>query len=244
MAKESVSVGQFDKDNLGQSSGQAEELKEMMEDGRKIINAASDAAKQGKPLGDGGKVDVSVFSGLPLGLLICQPFIEVSKGQQALIDVYLDTIEKLAFDNNNAQSGESTEKSARTLDFTLERPVQQQDGSLTTQKEKISAPLLSLVPVPALLIDDVSVNFSVEIKSQEIDEKNNDTKGTTSAGYKGWGFSANITGEVSSSTRTQRTTDSSARYDISVRASQQPSTEGMNKLAEILASSIQPIKVQ
>ena len=37
------------------------------------------------------------FAGLPIGLLICQPILEVAKGQAALCQVYIQTIYQLAF---------------------------------------------------------------------------------------------------------------------------------------------------
>ena len=37
------------------------------------------------------------FAGLPLGLLVCTPIIEVAKGQSELCRVYLDYVYRLAF---------------------------------------------------------------------------------------------------------------------------------------------------
>lgn len=37
------------------------------------------------------------FTGLPIGLLICQPLIEVARGQAELCNVYLDQLFRLAF---------------------------------------------------------------------------------------------------------------------------------------------------
>ena len=47
-------------------------------------------AQDGKELKDPKEV-VSAFTDLPMGLLICQPFLEIAKGQAALCDVYLET---------------------------------------------------------------------------------------------------------------------------------------------------------
>ena len=41
------------------------------------------------------------FVGLPLGLLVCQPILEVAKGQAALCEVYLDYLFKLAFEKDS-----------------------------------------------------------------------------------------------------------------------------------------------
>ena len=82
MTKESLSIDRHNENNNEQSSNREEEFKTLMEDGRKIIDTANEAVKQDGQLGDGGKVDVSMFSGLSLGLLIRQPLIEAGKGSR------------------------------------------------------------------------------------------------------------------------------------------------------------------
>ena len=51
------------------------------------------------------------FTGLPLGLLVCQPILEVAKGQAALCDVYLNTLFELAFEYDK----QTEEYKARTI---------------------------------------------------------------------------------------------------------------------------------
>lgn len=45
------------------------------------------------------------FAGLPLGLLVCTPIIEVAKGQSELCRVYLDYVYKLAFIDGDPEKG-------------------------------------------------------------------------------------------------------------------------------------------
>lgn len=190
-------------------------------------------------LGDDAASTAKALSGLPMGVLIAQPFLEAVKGQQALTNLYLESLETIAYEQGDG-SGTGTRKT-RTIDFELERPVQEQDGEVSKQKVAVSAPLLSLVPLPALLIDDMTVNFTMEVKTQSIEKKDDSAKVTTSAGYKGWGFNASVTGEVSSNSSRSNTNDSSAKYDITVHASQQQPTEGMAKLTALFSSTIEPI---
>ena len=58
------------------------------------------------------------FTGLPLGLLVCQPILEVAKGQAALCDVYLNTLFELAFEYDK----ENKEYKTRII-FKLNRPI-------------------------------------------------------------------------------------------------------------------------
>lgn len=62
------------------------------------------------------------FTGLPIGLLICQPIIEVAKGQAELCNVYLDQLFRLAFKTMpDLTKDEAVE--ARTIKFKLNRTV-------------------------------------------------------------------------------------------------------------------------
>lgn len=62
------------------------------------------------------------FTGLPIGLLICQPLIEVARGQAELCNVYLDQLFRLAFKTMpDLTKAEAVE--ARTVKFKLNRMV-------------------------------------------------------------------------------------------------------------------------
>ncbi len=180
----------------------------------------------------------SQFVGLPLGLLVCQPIMEVAKGQAALCQVYLDNLFALAF-----QSDEKTgELKAKTVKFTLNRMVVN-NGDQKTVPIQVEAPLLSLVPVPAFTMDETTVRFTMEVRDQSVDKNSTSANVTTSAGYSGWGFKASISGSVTTQGEHTRTTDKSAKYEIYARACQQPPAEGMAKLTSIVASVIEPVDV-
>lgn len=157
------------------------------------------------------------FTGLPLGLLVCTPIIEVAKGQAELCRVYLDYVFKLAY-KDGKQDGE-----ANVIKFKLNRPVTDGEGNISQQEIEVSAPLISLVPVPAFTMDEATVQFTMEV------------------GASFWGFNAQLSGSVTTSASNTRSTDQSAKYNIYARASQQPPAEGMAKLSTIFASVIEPI---
>lgn len=178
------------------------------------------------------------FTGLPLGLLVSQPILEVTKGQAALCDVYLNTLFELAFEYDK----QTDEYKTRTIKFKLNRPIVNNDGTTDTVTVDVEAPILSLVPVPAFTMEEATVNFSMEVKTQNVDKDSTTEEAKSSLGYKGWGFTANISGSVTTTREHTRTTDKSAKYDIFARAAQQPPAEGMAKLTTILASVIEPIE--
>ncbi len=170
--------------------------------------------------------------GLPLGVLISQPIIEVAKGQAELCKVYLDTLFKLAFDDKGV---------TKTVKFKLNRPVVGSDGQTKLVACDVEAPLLSLVPVPAFAMDEATVNFSMEVKSQELEKDSTTSVVGTELSYSAWGFKGSISGKVSTDKEHTRSTDKSAKYEIFARAVQQDPAEGMAKLTSIFASVIEPI---
>lgn len=174
--------------------------------------------------------------GLPLGLLISQPIIEVAKGQAELCHVYLDTLFQLAFTQGKDQAME-----AKVISFTLNRPVVGDNGETKLVSCQIQAPLLALVPLPAFTMDEATVRFSMEIKSQEVEKDSTSTEAGGSASFSAWGFKAQISGKVSTDREHTRSTDKSAKYEIYARATQQQPAEGMAKLSSIFASVIEPI---
>jgi hypothetical protein len=179
------------------------------------------------------------FDGLPLGVLICSPLIEAAKGQSALVETYIKGIRQLAF----KRPDDPNDTTANMLSFEYEKPVVNEDGINSTEKMRISAPVLSLVPVPAFLMSEASINFTMEVKSQEAhkDTEKKEISGTVS--FSGWGVSASITGSVATSSENTRSSDQSAKYDITAKAIQMPPAEGMAKLTDLFASIVTPIKI-
>ena len=177
------------------------------------------------------------FTGLPIGLLICQPLIEVAKGQAELCNVYLDQLFRLAFKTMpNLEKGEAVE--TRTVKFKLNRMVvDATSGDTKPVTVEVEAPLLALVPVPAFTMEEATVNFtdSTSDKLTQSDES------TLQSSLSAWGFSTTISGKVTTSRENTRTSDKTAKYDIYARAAQQPAAEGMAKLSSIFASVIEPI---
>lgn len=175
------------------------------------------------------------FAGLPLGQLIAQPLVEVAKGQAELCEVYLSFLFKMAY-KDGKKDGETN-----LLTFTLNRQIVSEEGNSSVVPIQVQAPLLSLVPVPAFIMDEATVRFNMEVTEQTLSKNTGTEEVTTEYGSSFWGCHANISGKVSASHENTRKTDNSAKYEIYARAVQQEPSEGMAKLTSIFASVIEPI---
>lgn len=179
------------------------------------------------------------FESLPIDQLICAPILAVAQGQSELCRVYIDHLLELAFEKDN--DGKPTEN-ARVIKFNLTRNVITPDGEVKPQTVLVEAPLLALVPVPAFTMDEATVRFTMEVKEVSASKDTKTTEASATAGFSKWGFHAEVTGKVTTSSENTRSSDHSAKYDIYARAVQQQPAEGMAKLTQIFASVIEPIE--
>ena len=183
-------------------------------------------------------VQVSQFAGLPIESLICGPILAAARGQQELTALYIDGVKKLAYEDESA-------KKTNQIEFQYERPIIGADKKVTVQKCKVEAPLISLVPVPAFTMDELTVDFDMEVKSTELQDDKSHKDASSTVKYNSWfGLDASITGNISSDSEHKRQTDSSATYKIHARAVQQPPSEGMAKLTSLMAQAMEPITVE
>lgn len=192
-------------------------------------------------LGDGEIANQ--FAGLPLGLLICQPILEAAKAQLALCQIYINTLFEMAFDNPDEQDPDK--RTTRTIKFSFDRLIlDKETGAQSTKTMTLNVPLIALVPLPAFTMDEVTVDFDMEVKESNVDTDQSHSEVSTTDSFSFWGCEASITGNVSSDTMHTRQTDNSAKYSIHAHAVQQPPSEGMAKLTALFAQSMEPIEMK
>ncbi|HMW23019.1 MAG TPA: DUF2589 domain-containing protein [Burkholderiaceae bacterium] len=183
----------------------------------------------------------AAYAQMPIQDLVAAPFKAASDANMTLAGGLLDFVGKLGFE----ESASGSKPNARTVDFTVERPQQTASGDINKVKFDYSVPLLSLVPIPALLIEDVSVDFQMEVTDVSTSTQKTATEldATASAKYSFGFFSADfkVNGRVTTSRENTSSTNQSAKYQIHATARQQPMTQGMSTLLQLLASSMDPL---
>ena len=110
--------------------------------------------------------------------------------------------------------------------------------------QSVKAPFIGLVPIPSLLIDRVDVDFQMEVTDTSNVKSTTNTEVEAKASAKHWFINAEISGKVTTARENTRMTNHTAKYQIHVSASQQPQTEGLSKLMDIMASCIEPINTE
>lgn len=194
---------------------------------------------------------VKAFVGLPIEHLICDPILAVARGQKQLVSEYLDQLNELAFTKEDNKDGS---KNANIINLKMERLTNSSTtGEVATVNQTMQMPLIAIAPVPAFGMKDLSVSFQMEIKQSTANTDTSSKSSTTGASgsvdvKNSWGFgsvhakgSFNTSGTVSSSKTNTRTSDFSAKYEITATATQMPPTEGMAKFTQTMASMMEPI---
>ena len=177
------------------------------------------------------------FVGIPIAELVAAPLVAVCDSQKKLVQSACEFMTEIGFND---------EDKTRMVEYNLQRPI---EGSPNPQDIKVQAPFLGLVPLPNLLIDDVQVDFQMEVTAIETSTDNSAGEGSTSAnanfkfGCFGDG-SVNVSGKVSSSRENTRSTNHTAKYQVHVSERQQRQTEGLSKLTDIMASYVEPLPAE
>jgi len=183
---------------------------------------------------------VNMMQGLPMQDLIAAPLKAACDSQMQLAQSAYTFMKKIGF-----QDGDETKPNM--ISFSVDRPVETSEG-ISITKIDVQAPFLGLVPIPSLLIDDVSIDFQMEVNAATTSKENSAKEAELNAkvDFKVGVFakgSIDIHGKVSSSRENTRSTNQTAKYQVRVTARQQPPTEGLSKLMDIMASCTAPISI-
>jgi hypothetical protein len=195
------------------------------------------------------------FSGLPMGALIGGPLKAAAEANQQM------AMTQLTFMMNTCFTPDATDKTKYDpvmISMTLTRSVIQQaeDGnapSISQESTIFELPILTIIPLNSLAVDDVNIHFEMEVKSSFAQKNTTSTSSETAekGAFSGSGnigpFHVEISGSVShdskseSASDTTHTQSNSAKYEVTVHASQIPLPQGVNTIIEAYAKSIAPI---
>ena len=151
------------------------------------------------------------FTGLPIEHLISAPLLAACEGQKALAQSTAQFITEVGMDKNGA---------TKSVAFKYE------DGS---EAVALDVPLLSIINIPSLCVDEIDINFDMEVSTQTASKSSTDssTELSVKGGFGCW--SASFTGKVSHHSENSRKSDTSAKYSIAVKGKQEK-PEGLMKV--------------
>ena len=185
----------------------------------------------------------SQFSALPMESLIGGPLQAAATAQGTLASITSDFITNVGLQDDGQGN-----LSARTVAFNYDKPVKTSatdaDGNVTDTWDvkplSLNVPLLSIVKAPNLQVKEVNVTFDMEVKASSASQTSAQQDASVNASWKGWGAKVSFQGSVSNKQESQRSSDTSAKYHVEVKAQDDGAPEGLMKVLDILGEAIQP----
>jgi hypothetical protein len=197
------------------------------------------------------------FSGLPMGALIGGPLEAAAKANQQMAMTQLQFMMITCFNEDATKKGSYDPIMIEmTLDRGVIEPGTEENGnkpSISTMTTSFKLPLLTIIPLNSLAVDDVKVDFEMEVKSSFASNNSTDNKSSTkekgsfSAGGNIGPFHVEVHGSVSHNSSSESKSDThykqsnSAKYSVSVHAGQLPLPQGVKTIIDAYAKNVSPI---
>lgn len=195
------------------------------------------------------------FSGLPMKELIGAPLVAAAQANNMMALTQTKFLLETCFSLET--QGDKEIYKPIMINMTLTRPVINADG---TEAEPIESafnlPLLTIIPLNSLAVDEVKVNFEMEVKSSFSTEKSadsateNNDKNAISRKINYDNISAELNGVVAASESASSNDSSSskksnsAKYEINAHAGQIPLPVGVTTIIEAFSQSMVPVQLK
>jgi Protein of unknown function (DUF2589) len=180
-----------------------------------------------------------MLSQIPFQSIIGGPLTAAVEAQAASAVACVKFVKDVGFDNDGA---------VRNVTFSFVKTLPPTAGSTTptTRNMQITVPLLTIMPIPFIRIDTMTIAFKAQLSANTEASQTDSSSfqlGASAKASVGWGpFKAEFSGNVSS--KKDSTATSSSKYsveytiDINVHAAQEDMPAGMAKILGILADAI------
>jgi hypothetical protein len=204
------------------------------------------------------------FTGLPMQALIGGPLNAAAKanGMMAAMQTkfLLDTAFAATYDTSTPPKVKSYTPVMITMTLTRAVIVPGEKGpddkpTFSQVTATFDLPLLTILPLNSLGVDNVTITFDMEVKSSYADDTSEATKkdiaesGSFDAKFSYGPFSAEIKGSASYNSPSTTSHDThyqksnSAHYSVNVHAGQLPLPDGVKTIITAFTNSISPIEL-
>lgn len=174
------------------------------------------------------------FAGLDMEQLIGGPLSAAADASTLLANSTADFINKVGFDSAGK---------VRTVAFAYQKRSMNEDGTSNLDEMKVDVPMLAIVPIPNLQVDEVNILFDMEVKQSEKSEQSLDLGASISGSLNMGIFKVSVTGNVSAHSSNTRSSDNSAKYHVDVRATNHGTPEGLARVLDMMAANVAPMLV-
>lgn len=174
------------------------------------------------------------FAGLQMDQLIGGPLRAAADANAHLANSTAEFINRVGFDANGKVNMVSFGYQGRSVN---------EDGTSNLEEMKVDVPLLAIVPIPNLQVDEVNILFDMEVKESIKSESSTDMSASGTAALNLGLFKVSVSGSVSAHSTNTRSTDNSAKYHVDVRAANHGTPEGLARVLDMMAANVSPMLV-
>lgn len=175
------------------------------------------------------------LSSIDFESMIGGPLNAVIRAQAQSAQTSVDFIKAVGF---NEDDGQPT-----MVSFKYMKNIEDDEGEVTPQEYELSVPILTMLPIPFIRVEETTIDFNAKINSVRESTTSNSSELNAALEAKGgWGP---VSVKVSASYSQKKSTTSSSKVErtysmaIHVRAVQDELPAGTEKLLNILENNIQ-----
>ncbi len=168
-------------------------------------------------MGDPNSKVSGILESLPLDHLLSAPLMSACAAQIKLSQATCDFVKQMGFDNDgNVQM--------------ISLKMNEQDASGVIHDVTMNVPLLTMLNIPSLQIQNVSIDLIVEVDAMTANKKSSTSENTSEfglkvdAGWSGWGARVSVeatyktTAKLSSTTSNNDKLNTKAKYQVHLEA--------------------------
>jgi hypothetical protein len=179
--------------------------------------------------------------------MIGGPLNAVVKAQAQSAQTSVDFIKSVGF---NAPDAANDPGMPTMVTFSYDKPIESKDAAgvitVTPTKFNLTVPILTMLPIPYLRVEEVTIDFNAKINSVVESTSASSSDLNASLAVKGgWGpVSAELKCSYSNKKSTSSTNKTERTYSLAihVRAVQDELPAGLEKLLGVLENSIQEVR--
>lgn len=175
-------------------------------------------------------LDFSVYIGGPMQAAI--------KAQHDASMSQINFIKEVGFEEDVAEGGA---KKLKYVDFTYTKSVPsttENSDAVVKSEVKLSVPLLSMLTIPALRIDEMTIDFNAKLNSVETQSIASEFQGSASISAKFWKVKFNASASYKKTSSSTSTTEKTYTLGVHVKAVNDELPAGLSKIMDMLEDAI------
>ncbi len=184
------------------------------------------------------------LASLDFDALIGGPLSAIVRSQARAAKTSVDFIQNIGFYPADLEDEDLAGKPVMVT-FEYDKAIEQPDGTITKEPYKLAVPLLTMLPVPFIRVEEATIDFNAKINSVTSVRSKRDTAFGVSAKVEvdWWWVSASLQTSYSSRTSTTAAQKTERTYTmaIHVRAVQDEIPAGTGRVLDILENAISEV---